>query len=68
MATLKKYTLDLLGTLKGLKSGQSVTFVIAGRGMETTYGSLQTLKSQHQLPITITKVNDGLRAIVTRYE
>lgn len=68
MATNKIYTLDLLATLRELKPGQSVTLKIAGKGQETTYGSLQTLKSQHQLPITITKVNDGLRAIVTRYE
>ena len=65
MATQKKYTLDLLGTLKGLKRGQSVTFVIAGRGMETTYGSLHTAKTQNRLPITIVKSAAGLTATVT---
>lgn len=65
MATLKKYNLDLLGTLKGLKPGQSVKFVIAGRGMETTYGSLHAAKSEHKLPLTIAKSDDGLTATVT---
>lgn len=65
MATLKKYTLNLLGTLKGLKPGQSVTFVIAGKGMETTYGSLHVAKTQHKLPITIARSEDGLTATVT---
>jgi hypothetical protein len=68
MATLKRYGLNLLATLRGLKPGQSVTFCIAGKGIETTYGSLHTAKATHQLPITIAKSDDGLTATVTRHD
>ena len=68
MATNKIYTLDLLATLRGLKPGQSVKFIIAGKGQETTYGSLHAAKSEHKLPIKIAKIDNGLRAMVTCYE
>ena len=68
MATQKKYRLDLLETLRSLEVGQSVTFRIAGVGMETTYNALHSTKYAHQLPITIAKSDDGLTATVTRNE
>ena len=68
MATNKKYKLDVLETLRGLKVGQSVKFRIAGADMETTYNSIHSTKYNHKLPITIAKSDDGLTAIVTRYE
>lgn len=66
MAQKKKYRLDLIETLRSLNPGQSVKFIIAGSGIETTYGSLVTAKCNYKLPITIVKTNNGLEAIVTR--
>lgn len=65
MATTKKYKLDLLGSLKGLKAGQSVTFVIAGKGQETTKGAVYATKYMHQLPVQITITDNGTKAVVT---
>lgn len=65
MATLKKYKLDLLGSIKALKPGQSVTFVVAGRGQETTKGAVYATKYIHQLPVQIRITDNGTKAIVT---
>jgi hypothetical protein len=65
MATRKKYKLDLLGSLRGLKPGQSVTFVIAGKGQETTKGAVYATKYMHQLPVQIIITDNGTKAVVT---
>lgn len=65
MATRKKYKLDLLGSLKALKPGQSVTFIVAGRGQETTKGAVYATKYIHQLPVQITMTDNGTKAVVT---
>lgn len=65
MATRKKYKLDLLGSLRSLKPGQSVTFVIAGNGQETTKGAVYATKYMHQLPVQIIITDNGTKAVVT---
>lgn len=65
MATRKKYKLDLLGSLRNLKPGQSVTFVIAGKGQETTKGAVYATKYMHQLPVQIIITDNGTKAVVT---
>ena len=64
MATKKK-KLDVVGTLRALKPGDTITFVIAGAGVETTYNSLRAIKSKYQLKVSVLSIDNGLRAQVT---
>lgn len=64
MATKKK-KLDVVGTLRALKPGDTITFVVAGAGAETTYNSLRAIKAKHQLNVSVLSIDNGLRAQVT---
>lgn len=68
MTTNKKYKLDITETLRAIKPGESVSFRIAGAGMETTYNSLHTTKTALRLPLIIEKSDDGLTATVKHQE
>ena len=67
MATEKKlYKLDVTETLRNLRVGESVTFVVAGPDLETTYNSLHTTRTKCRLPLTIVMSDDHMTATVTR--
>lgn len=61
----KIYKLEVAKTLATIKPGESLTFVVAGAGRESTLQSLRTSNASYDLHLNVRSTNDGLRAVVT---